>query len=109
MNFNEGNKIYSPKTCCIVPREINTLFLKRESSRGDWPIGVYKKRKKFSACISSKIKNIGLGTFNTPDEAFQAYKVAKEKYIKQVADKWKGKIDERVYEAMYNYEVEITD
>jgi len=26
-----------------------------------------------------------------------------------VADKWKNQIDPRVYEAMYNYKVEITD
>ena len=50
-----------------------------------------------------------LGYFETPKEAFQAYKVAKENYIKQVADEYKDKIPYRLYEAMYNYEVEITD
>ena len=29
--------------------------------------------------------------------------------IKQVAEKWKDKIDPRVYEALLNYKVEITD
>ena len=50
-----------------------------------------------------------LGSFDTPEEAFQAYKVAKESHIKEIADKWKDKIEPRVYEAMYNYKVEITD
>jgi hypothetical protein len=40
---------------------------------------------------------------------FSLYKTAKEKYIKEVADNWKDLIDPRVYEAMYKYEVKITD
>lgn len=54
-------------------------------------------------------KGVYLGNFDTIEKAFQAYKVAKEAYIKEVADKWKDKIEPRVYEAMYNYKVEITD
>jgi len=101
----KGNKIYSPETCCFVPQEINSLFTKGESCRGDYPIGVTKVGKKFKAVL----KGLGLGTFDTPKEAFQAYKTAKEAYIKEVADKWKLIITPEVYEAMYNYQVEITD
>lgn len=50
-----------------------------------------------------------LGTFDTINEAFNAYKEAKEKYIKEVADKWKDQLEPRVYEALYNYKVEIND
>ena len=107
----KGNKIYSPETCAFVPLEINLLFLKNKSTRGKQPIGVkLTKSLKFLARI--KISNNcekNLGRYNTPEEAFQAYKTAKEEYIKEIADKWKDKIDPRVYEAMYNYQVEITD
>ena len=105
----KGNKVYSPETCCFVPQEINTVFTKRQSKRGDYPIGVTK------VCSSYKVQlNIYgilnyLGTFKTIEEAFQVYKEAKENYIKEVADKWKDLIDPRVYEAMHNYQVEITD
>jgi hypothetical protein len=54
-------------------------------------------------------KAIHLGYFYTPDEAFNAYKEAKEAYIKSLAEKWKDKIDPRVYEALMKYRVEITD
>jgi uncharacterized UPF0160 family protein len=37
------------------------------------------------------------------------YKHFKEKYIKEIADKYKEKIPSKLYEAMYRYEVEITD
>ena len=38
-----------------------------------------------------------------------AFKKAKESFVKEQAEKWKGKIDERAYEALINYQVEITD
>ena len=106
----KGNKIYSFNTCAFVPHEINQLFVKSNKIRGIYPIGVIiNKEEKFVA----KIKNRGivrhLGTFDTIERAFQTYKTEKEKYIKEVADKWKDLIDPRVYEAMYNYKVEITD
>ena len=106
----KGNKIYSPKTCAFVPAEINTLFVKSDATRGNFPIGVTPNRiNRFVSKIVKNNINIHLGTFDTPEEAFQAYKVEKEEYIKEVADKWKGQITDQVYQAMYNYQVEITD
>jgi hypothetical protein len=105
----KGNKIYSTKTCCFVPEEINYLFLKCNKKRGVYPIGVSLVHKKFQVTLRKNRKTFNLGRFNTIEEAFQVYKVAKEQYIKEVADKWKEFIDPRVYEAMYNYQVEITD
>ena len=50
-----------------------------------------------------------LGSFTTEIEAFNAYKQTKENYIKELANKWKGKVDERAYEALMNYTVDIDD
>ena len=47
--------------------------------------------------------------FKTELEAFNAYKQAKEAFIKGQANKWKGKIDERAYNALMNYEVSVDD
>ncbi len=105
----KGNKIYSPETCRLIPKEINSLLLSSITKRGNYPIGVSKKGKKFKACISIKGISKPLGTFDTIEEAFQAYKNAKEEYIKEIAELWRGKISERVYQAMINYKVEITD
>jgi hypothetical protein len=105
----KGNKVYSPETCCFVPQEINNLFTLRENKRGDYPIGVALKGKKFKAVLNvQKIPTV-LGVFKTPEEAFEKYKIAKESYIKEVADKWRNKIEDRVYQALYNFKVEITD
>ena len=50
-----------------------------------------------------------MGSFDSEEEAFYAYKEFKEQYIKQVADEYKDKIPKKLYDAMYKYEVEITD
>ena len=50
-----------------------------------------------------------LGYFKTETEAFNAYKQAKEVFVKEQANEWKGKIDDRAYNALMNYQVEITD
>jgi len=107
----KGNKLYSEDTCCFVPKEINNLLVKCDSSRGEYPVGVrYRKRfDKFESQVTLYGKMVYLGTFNTPEEAFCAYKEVKEAYIKDVADKWKDRIDPRVYDALMNYQVEITD
>ncbi len=105
----KGNKVYSAETCCFVPKEINNLFVKCDKVRGDLPIGVFNHKNRFIVRLRKNGKRVYLGLFDTPEEAFQAYKTAKEEYIKEMADKWRGQITEPCYEAMYAYEVEITD
>ena len=103
------NKIYSPNTCCFVPKEINNLLIKCQNMRGKYPIGVKKsQRGGFSAQINMG-KRVHLGYFKTEEEAFQAYKKAKEAWIKEVANKWKDQLEPKVYDALMKYEVEITD
>lgn len=107
------NKLYSPETCLLVPRRINLLFIKGESIRGDLPIGVsYYWHDNSRYLASMKIgdrKSVQFGIFNTIDEAFQAYKNGKEQYIKQIADKYIAIIPQKVYDALVNYKVLITD
>lgn len=106
----KGNTVYSPYTCVFVPREINNLILSNGKVRGKLPIGVTKtKEGKLRARVSINNKEVALGVFETSNEAFQAYKEAKERHIKEVANKWKDRIDQRVYYALMKYEVKITD
>ncbi|MFR7571700.1 MAG: hypothetical protein ACLUVM_02710 [Blautia faecis] len=109
----KGNKIYSPDTCCLVPGFINTLFTNRKANRGELPLGVYKEEKNGKTCYRAGMEvngqSIKLGTFKTPEEAFQKYKEYKEQYIKDTAKRYKDKIPYSVYEAMMNWKVEITD
>ena len=109
--LTKGNKIYSEDNCVFVPQEINNLLLSNNKIRGKFPIGVsfHKGVGKFAANINKSRNPIHIGYFTTQEEAFLAYKNAKESYIKEAANKWKDDIDSRVYEALINYQVEITD
>lgn len=105
----KGNKVYSPATCCFVPQRINTAFIKREALRGNLPIGVTTNGNKYIAQLSKYGRMIRSKTLGTIQEAFLEYKNMKENYLKELADKYKDQLDPRVYEALYNYKVEITD
>ena len=113
--LHKGNKIYSLENCVLVPDYINFLFTKRDTKRGVYPIGVTynKQRKKYQAFCNINRKLKGLGLYNTPEEAFNAYKIAKENEIKRVAEDCvlKGYItkDGRLYNAMMGYQIKIDD
>lgn len=109
----KDNKVYSPETCCLIPQNVNKLFTKRNANRGDLPIGVTRRKEKYISQCDNPITNKKehLGMYLVPERAFQAYKKQKENIIKQVAEiEYKsGNITKQCYEAMMNYEVEITD
>lgn len=107
----KNNKIYSPQTCIIVPQRINILFVKSDKIRGNYPIGVHKHKNGnyVTQCDFNNSRKRYLGCYSTIEEAFNVYKMEKERYIKQVADEYKSYIPEKLYDAMYKYEVEISD
>jgi uncharacterized Fe-S center protein len=109
----KGNKIYSKDTCVLVPHVINNIFNIQTTSRGEYPVGVdylhrgknhYRARYADGTGIS-----VHIGMFNTAEEAFNAYKVYKERIIKQIALSYKHEIDPRVYDIMMNYVINIDD
>ena len=111
----KGNKEYSLENCVLIPDYINKLFIKRDASRGKYPIGVsyHKRDKKYMAHCHIDGEQKRLGCYNTIEQAFNSYKQAKEKEIKRIANEYvsKGYVDEnsRLYKAMINYKVEIDD
>ena len=108
----KGNKVYSEDSCVFLPQEINKMLTRSTASRGEHLIGVYwhKTNKAFKAQVSrSKGKQKNLGYFATEIEAFNTYKQAKEAFVKEQANEFKSQIDERAYEALMNYTVEIDD
>lgn len=109
--ITKGNRVYSEENCCYLPKEINMALVRRTKYRGDYVIGVgYKPlRKQYRARHNVLGKNVHLGWFATELDAFFAYKKAKEAHLKELAEKWKDRIDPRAYEALMNYQVEVTD
>lgn len=108
----KGNKLYSEDTCVFVPASINTLLVKNDADRGELPIGtcLHTITKKFMAqCQDGSGQQKNLGYFHSAQEAFQAYKIFKEAYIKKVANDYRTQLDPRAYQALMNYQVEVTD
>ena len=87
----KGNKVYSATTCVFLPREINTVLLKRDKTRGEYLIGVcYNKRNEnFEVAMSKYGKTVNLGYFDNEYDAHLAYKEVKEAHLKELADKYK--------------------
>jgi hypothetical protein len=93
-----GNKIYSKDTCCFVPPAINGLIVNIGSSG----VSFDKNKKKYRAGISIKGKQKNLGNYNTIEEAEGVYKIAKRKYVEDIATEYfdKGDISSAIADAL---------
>lgn len=107
----KGNKEYSRKNCCFVPREINNLFHNSSIRRGAYPIGVTKESKgdKFVSRCSVNSKSMILGYFDNVEDAHKAYVLAKEKNVRAVAEKYQSTLDTRLYKMLSNWEYKGED
>ena len=102
-----GNKIYAPDRCVFVPQQLNNLLTGHGNARGQYPQGVsfHKARNKFQAGIKINGKRKGLGWFDTELEAYQAYRKAKEAYVKRMALEWRDRIADDVFQALMNWQL----
>lgn len=107
----KGNKVYSPETCIFIPKEISSISTQSKTIRGDLPIGVSHFKDRYRVRFSKENKLYDLGCFSTPEEAFMAYKEAKEAHIKYIAEKYykEGKITKKAYQAFLQYKISIDD
>lgn len=102
-----NNKIYSPKTCCLVPHAINSLITESSSTRGDLPIGVslFKRDGRYISSLSVNGTSKTLGFFDCPNEAHQAYVAAKERHVKDKALEYRDRIAPNVFRALMKWKV----
>lgn len=105
--IHKGNRIYCKEYCVLVPPKINGLLHNGKKRRGKYPVGVsYKKMgKKFNVNLKVDGKTKYVGAFDCLDEASNAYVLAKESYVKQIALEWKGKIDKRAFDLLMMWRV----
>lgn len=109
--LHRGNLRYGPDTCVFVPLALNSLLTKPANRRRDLPIGSRREKGCDALIVSLSINGQKkyIGRFKSADDAFAAYKQAKEAEIKRVAELWKSEIDPRAYAALMAYEVLATD
>ncbi len=114
-----GNKEYAPDKCCILPQTINRMLSNcvkhqsgiRNKKYKDLPLGVrydeHKNKYYGQIRMDNKLGGelINLNYWNTPEEAFNEYKIHKQAYILMMADKYKNYIPKKIYDALLKYEV----
>ena len=113
--LSEDCKIYAEDTCVLVPSEINMFFVKHNNKKvkSNLPTGVMYNPKNTSRPFTAMYSGHGgekhMSYHENEWSAFIAYKQAKENRAKELAEKWCGQIDDRVYEKLINYKVLLTD
>lgn len=97
--FN-GNRIYSPDTCLIVPQRINMMFMKKPN-KYNLPNGILPiANRKYSARYGGK----HIGNFDDLESAVKAHDIEKKKALRELADKYKDKVPNKLYEALINWQ-----
>lgn len=98
-----GNKIYSEDTCVFVPREINTLIFNSDGKFSG--VRFDNNSKKWQVRVNKLGVSLSFGYYEDKDTAMKLYAREKENVIREVAEKWKGKIDDRAYNALINWNI----
>lgn len=103
----KGNKVYSEDTCVFLPSEINGALIHNENSNRSLPTSVVMNTSNnFYSRFSINGFTQYIGTFDTPEEAFLAYKQAKEQYLQHLAYKYEESLDPRAFNALLYYSVD---
>lgn len=100
-----GGKLYSPDTCIFVPHFINTAIAISIHKNSIAPGLSIRPSGKYKARIQKNGKTISLGDFVDKNEAFNIYKLEKEKYVREMAMQHKNILPEKLYQLLINWEI----
>lgn len=98
-------KLYCPETSVFVPQYINTLMSEKPSSLTGLPVGVVRtlRGRPYMAMIRVLgAEKVGLGVFDTAEDAHRAWAKAKSVVIAEAIDRYRttDRYDERVCAAL---------
>lgn len=113
LQWNQLDKVYSPETCVMIPRELNSGLstYKNMVSKHGLPIGVVRDARLYYVNIRSKDTTAKFEFnhhgYKTPEEAFEEYKRAKITYIREKADYYykDNAITKQTRDALYNIDI----
>lgn len=93
--------LYSPATCCFVPRSVNMFWNKSNRAGHGLPGASYRKRsRRYMAQCAIGGKNVALGYFDTEIDAHKAWVAAKEKAMAILLES--VTLEPRVVEGMHS-------
>lgn len=88
-------KIYSPSTCCFIPRTINQSIIDTNKNK-ELPLGVSHSRGKYRARIRKFGELHNIGSFDYPIEAHISWQKAKIEYFNEIIELFENAVDEKV-------------
>jgi hypothetical protein len=102
--FGKGKKLYSPDTCCLLPKSVNAIISSCKS-RNEYLPGVSRvKNGKYKASINRN-GSLKYKIFDSEYDAFNFYKEEKEKSIQILAESYKFLLPEKIYNALINFKL----
>lgn len=103
----KGNKVYSEDTCLFVPRIINTVFADITPYSSGLTGAIWLDEcKRYQARCCEFGKQQYYGTYKTAEEAHAVWAKKKMEYVHKVAEMYKGRVRDEVYEKLANFYVE---
>lgn len=101
--LGKDSKIYSPENCVFVPFRINGLFVHKDN--GDMR-GLQKLPSGYQVKVRNPFtgKNDYYGTYKDAEVAKSVYRQCKKQIIVGMAEEYKGRIPDKVYQALLDYE-----
>lgn len=103
--LSQTKKEYHPDICVFVPQEVNTFILNMAGTK-DLPVGVcYHKENDRYIVQCRGVGKLYQGSFDSIEDARSKYEAVKVSKARQLAEKWVGRIDNRVYEKLHNFKL----
>lgn len=98
-----GGLVYGPDTVCLIPPEINMAMIVNTVRNSSGFPGVRKSGRKFSARLMKFDIETYLGTYSTPELAYEAYRKAKNAWVVELATRYKDELPHELYEKLVNW------
>jgi hypothetical protein len=100
-----GNREYRLDRCCFVPRKINLAVHSNYAKKNKLLMGVREySNGRYRAFIGKHGNRINLGFYSSEIDAHLSWAKAKKEYIIELANSYKGKLTDEVYDRLVNME-----
>lgn len=107
----KGNKIYSPDTCCFVPKEINNIFHSTVIKENGLPVGIQKKGNRYVSRGVGRgyVQKLSKGSYISLNEAIMNHFEAKTLWLHELAEKFytQERLSKRMYDFLRQYVFEV--
>lgn len=102
----QGNRLYSPETCCFVPQKLNKAVMLSRNKKSHLPIGVTYNKISHKYAAGNPLGKRRY--FETANEAHEFYKKQKVLYVQKLAKEYykENKISGKIYNSLLNFKID---